>query len=79
MLSTCTKGLKQVHPDIEGIMNSTTSSSASPVNRLISLTITSREMQTAVCLLLSGELTKHTVSEETKTVTKHTPSKAHLI
>jgi len=44
-------------------------------------TITSREIQTAVRLLLPGELAKHAVSEGTKAVTKfhsadsHTPSK----
>ena len=39
------------------------------------LTITFREIQTAVCLLLPGELAKHTVSEGTKAVTKYTSSK----
>ena len=38
-------------------------------------TITSREIQTAVRLLLPGELAKHTVSEGTKAVTKYTSSK----
>ena len=38
-------------------------------------TITSREIQTAVCLLLPGELAKHAVSEGTKAVTKYTSSK----
>ena len=38
-------------------------------------TITSREIQTAVGLLLPGELAKHTVSEGTKAVTKYTSSK----
>ena len=38
-------------------------------------TITSREIQTAMCLLLPGELAKHTVSEGTKAVTKYTISK----
>ena len=33
-------------------------------------TITSREIQTAVRLLLPGELAKHAVSEGTKAVTK---------
>uniref|UniRef100_A0A8B9W2J8 Core Histone H2A/H2B/H3 domain-containing protein n=1 Tax=Bos mutus grunniens TaxID=30521 RepID=A0A8B9W2J8_BOSMU len=37
-------------------------------------TITSREIQTAMCLLLPGELAKHTVSEGTKAVTKYTIS-----
>lgn len=38
-------------------------------------TITIREIQTAVRLLLSGELVKHAVSEGTKAVTKYTSSK----
>lgn len=38
-------------------------------------TITSREVQTAVRLLLPGELAKHAVSEGTKAVTKYTSSK----
>ncbi|GBP90004.1 Histone H3 type 1 [Eumeta japonica] len=48
-------------------------------------TITSREVQTSVRLLLPGELAKHAVSEGTKAVTKYTssnsrrrpPAKAH--
>uniref|UniRef100_A0A182YQR9 Histone H2B n=1 Tax=Anopheles stephensi TaxID=30069 RepID=A0A182YQR9_ANOST len=39
-------------------------------------TITSREIQTAVRLLLPGELAKHAVSEGTKAVTKYTSSKS---
>ncbi|DAA21814.1 TPA: histone cluster 1, H2bd-like [Bos taurus] len=38
-------------------------------------TITSREIQTAVRLLLPGELAKHAVSEGTKAVTKYSSSK----
>ncbi|XP_068115089.1 histone H2B 1.1-like [Hyperolius riggenbachi] len=38
-------------------------------------TITSREIQTAVRLLLPGELAKHAVSEGTKAVTKYTSAK----
>ncbi|XP_026996851.2 histone H2B-like [Tachysurus fulvidraco] len=38
-------------------------------------TITSREVQTAVRLLLPGELAKHAVSEGTKAVTKYTSFK----
>lgn len=41
-------------------------------------TITSREVQTAVRLLLPGELAKHAVSEGTKAVTKYTSSKWSL-
>ncbi|UYV81177.1 hypothetical protein LAZ67_20000240 [Cordylochernes scorpioides] len=37
-------------------------------------TITSREIQTAIRLLLPGELAKHAVSEGTKAVTKYTSS-----
>lgn len=39
-------------------------------------TISSREIQTAVRLILPGELAKHAVSEGTKAVTKFTNSKA---
>ncbi len=35
-------------------------------------TLSSREIQTAVRLLLPGELSKHAVSEGTKAVTKYT-------
>lgn len=35
-------------------------------------TLTSREVQTSVRLLLPGELAKHAVSEGTKAVTKYT-------
>ncbi|XP_060712971.1 histone H2B type 1-O-like [Hemiscyllium ocellatum] len=38
-------------------------------------TISSREIQTAVRLLLPRELAKHAVSEDTKAVTKYTSSK----
>ncbi|XP_067837054.1 histone H2B 1/2-like [Heptranchias perlo] len=38
-------------------------------------TISSREIQSAVRLLLPGELAKHAVSEGTKAVTKYTSSK----
>ncbi|XP_072025276.1 histone H2B.2, sperm-like [Amphiura filiformis] len=38
-------------------------------------TISSREVQTAVRLLLPGELAKHAVSEGTKAVTKYTTSR----
>jgi len=37
-------------------------------------TLTSREIQTSVRLLLPGELAKHAVSEGTKAVTKYTSS-----
>ena len=38
------------------------------------ITVTSREIQTAVRLLLPGELAKHAVSEGTKAVTKYMAS-----
>lgn len=74
------KVLKQVHPDtgISGkamsIMNSFVNDIferiASEASRLAHYnkrsTITSREIQTAVRLLLPGELAKHAVSEGTK-------------
>ncbi|GBP00185.1 Histone H2B [Eumeta japonica] len=41
-------------------------------------TITSREVQTSVRLLLPGELAKHAVSEGTKAVTKYTSSKVGI-
>lgn len=83
------KVLKQVHPDTGisskamSIMNSfvndvferiaTESSRLAHYNK--KSTITSREIQTAVRLLLPGELAKHAVSEGTKAVTKYTSSK----
>uniref|UniRef100_A0A8C7K9I6 Histone H2B n=3 Tax=Oncorhynchus kisutch TaxID=8019 RepID=A0A8C7K9I6_ONCKI len=78
------KVLKQVHPDTGisskamGIMNSFVNDIferiAGESSRLAHYnkrsTITSREIQTAVRLLLPGELAKHAVSEGTKAVTK---------
>jgi len=80
------KVLKQVHPDTGvsskamSIMNSfvndifekiaTEASKLSRYNK--KPTITSREIQTAVRLILPGELAKHAVSEGTKAVTKFT-------
>ncbi|ELK05167.1 Histone H2B.3 [Pteropus alecto] len=83
------KVLKQVHPDIGisskamSIMNSFVNDVferlASEASRLAQYsgrtTLTSREVQTAVRLLLPGELAKHAVSEGTKAVTKYTSSK----
>ncbi|XP_055276309.1 histone H2B type 2-K1 [Moschus berezovskii] len=83
------KVLKQVHPDI-GISSKAMSIMNSFVNDLFErlageaarlaqysgrTTLTSREVQTAVRLLLPGELAKHAVSEGTKAVTKYTSSK----
>ena len=83
------KVLKQVHPDTGisskamSIMNSFVNDIferiAAEASRLTHYnrrsTITSREIQTAVRLLLPGELAKHAVSEGTKAVTKYTSSK----
>lgn len=80
------KVLKQVHPDTGisskamGIMNSfindifekLAQESARLARYNKKPTITSREIQTAVKLILPGELAKHAVSEGTKAVTKFT-------
>ncbi|KAF7265424.1 hypothetical protein GWI33_021156 [Rhynchophorus ferrugineus] len=85
------KVLKQVHPDTAisskamSIMNSFVHDIfkriAAETSRLAHYnkksTITSREIQTAVRLLLPGELAKHAVSEGTKAVTKYTSSDDH--
>ncbi|KAJ8439900.1 hypothetical protein Cgig2_003966 [Carnegiea gigantea] len=78
------KVLKQVHPDI-GISSKAMSIMNSFINDIFEKlaqessrlarynkkpTITSREIQTAVRLVLPGELAKHAVSEGTKAVTK---------
>merc|ERR1711907_849964 len=80
------KVLKQVHPDT-GISKKAMSVMNSFINDIEgriseeggklarynkSKTLTSREVQTAVRLLLPGELAKHAVSEGTKAVTKYT-------
>ena len=84
------KVLKQVHPDT-GVSSKAMSIMNSFVNDIFERisaeasrlshynkksTITSREIQTAVRLLLPGELAKHAVSEGTKAVTKYTNSAA---
>ncbi|XP_043539861.1 histone H2B-like [Chiloscyllium plagiosum] len=83
------KVMQQVHPDtgisskVMSIMNSFVNDIferiAGEASRLAHYnkrsTISSREIQTAVRLLLPGELAKHAVSEGTKTVTKYTSSK----
>ena len=83
------KVLKQVHPDTGisskamMIMNSFVSDIferiAGEASKLAKYnkrsTISSREIQTAVRLLLPGELAKHAVSKGTKAVTKYTSSK----
>uniref|UniRef100_A0A8C9Q2G1 Core Histone H2A/H2B/H3 domain-containing protein n=1 Tax=Spermophilus dauricus TaxID=99837 RepID=A0A8C9Q2G1_SPEDA len=83
------KVLKQVHPDTGisskamGIMNSFVNDIferiAGEASRLAHYnnrsTITSQEIQTAVRLLLPGELAKHAMSEGTQAVTKYTSTK----
>uniref|UniRef100_UPI00398EEBE4 histone H2B 3-like n=1 Tax=Pristiophorus japonicus TaxID=55135 RepID=UPI00398EEBE4 len=84
------KVLKQVHPDtgisfsamsvINSFVNNIFERIACEASRLIRYsrrqTISSREIQTTVrLLLLPGELAKHAVSEGTKTVTKYTSCK----
>ena len=82
------KVLKQIHPDTGisskamSVMNSFVTDIferiAGEASRLAHnkrSTITSRAIQTAVRLLLPGELVKHAVSEGTKAVTKYTSSK----
>ena len=82
------KVLKQVHPDTSisskamGIMNSFVNDIFECIAGEASClahynkdsTTTSREIQTAVCLLLPGELVKHAMSKGTKVVTKYTSS-----
>ena len=83
------KVLKQVHPDtgiskrgmsiMNSFINDIFERMASEAGRLSrynkKATLSSREVQTAVRLLLPGELAKHAVSEGTKAVTKFTSSK----
>jgi histone H2B len=80
------KVLKQVHPDtgvsskamsiLNSLMNDMFDKIATEAARLSRYskkpTMTSREIQTAVRLVLPGELSKHAVSEGTKAVTKFT-------
>ena len=84
------KVLKQVHPDTGvsskamSIMNSFVNDLferiAAEASRLAKYnkksTIASKEIQTAVKLLLPGELAKHAVSEGTKAVTKYVSSRS---
>ena len=83
------KVMKQVHPDtgissramsiMNSFVNDVFERIAAESSRLAHYnkksTISSREVQTAVRLLLPGELAKHAVSEGTKAVTKYTTSK----
>merc|ERR1712093_360799 len=83
------KVLKQVHPDtgisskamsiLNSFVNDIFERIATEASRLAKYnkkaTISSREIQTAVRLILPGELAKHAVSEGTKAVTKYSSSK----
>jgi histone H2B len=82
--------LKQVHPDtgisrramsiMNSFINDVFERIAGEAGRLVRYnkraTLSSREIQTAVRLMLPGELAKHAVSEGTKAVTKYTTSNA---
>ena len=77
--------LKQVHPEtgiskksmsiLNSFVNDIFEKIANESSRLVRYnkkhTLSSREVQTAVRLLLPGELAKHAVSEGTKAVTKY--------
>ena len=83
------KVLKQVHPDVGisgkamNIMNSFVNDAferiAGEASKLAThnkrSTISSREIQTSVRLILPGELAKHAVSEGTKAITKYSSSR----
>ena len=80
--------LKQVHPDtgiskrgmsiMNSFINDIFERIASEAGKLARYnkksTLSSREVQTAIRLILPGELAKHAVSEGTKAVTKFTSS-----
>ena len=80
------KVLKQVHPDtgisskgmsiMNSFINDVFERIAVEAGKLVRYnkkgTLSSREIQTAVRLILPGELAKHAVSEGTKAVTKYT-------
>ena len=82
------KVLKQVHPDtgiskrgmsiMNSFINDIFEKMALEAGKLARYnkksTLSSREVQTAVRLILPGELAKHAVSEGTKAVTKFTSS-----
>jgi len=84
------KVLKQVHPDtgisnkamaiLNSFVNDIFERIAGEASKLASYskksTISSREIQTAVRLILPGELSKHAISEGTKSVTKFSSSQA---
>ena len=80
------KVLKQVHPDtgvskkamniMNSFINDIFEKIALEASKLVRYnkkrTLSSREIQTAVKLILPGELAKHAISEGTKAVTKFT-------
>ena len=82
------KVLKQVHPDtgiskrgmsimnsfINDVFDRVAGESGKLTRYNKKSTLSSREVQTAVRLMLPGELAKHAVSEGTKAVTKFTSS-----
>ena len=82
------KVLKQVHPEtgiskrgisiLNSFVNDIFDRISGEAGKLVSYskskTLTSREIQTAIRLILPGELAKHAVSEGTKAVTKYTSS-----
>ncbi|EJD53009.1 histone-fold-containing protein [Auricularia subglabra TFB-10046 SS5] len=84
------KVLKQVHPDtgisnkamaiLNSFVNDIFERIATEASKLASYskksTISSREIQTSVRLILPGELSKHAISEGTKSVTKFSSSAA---
>ncbi|KIM70683.1 hypothetical protein SCLCIDRAFT_1206819 [Scleroderma citrinum Foug A] len=84
------KVLKQVHPDtgisnkamaiLNSFVNDIFERIATEASKLASYskksTISSREIQTSVRLILPGELAKHAISEGTKSVTKFSSSAA---
>ena len=83
--------LKQVHPEtgiskrsmhiMNSFINDIFEKIALEASKLVRYnkkhTLSSREIQTAVRLLLPGELAKHAVSEGTKAVTKYSSAWAH--
>merc|ERR1712070_696170 len=79
------KVLKQIHPEcsiskrgmqiMNSFMNDVFDRTATEATRLLRTmkrrTLSSREVETSVRLMLPGELSKHAVSEGTKAVTKY--------
>ena len=86
LIPDCCDGMLQVHPDtgissraisilnsfITDIFEKIATETAQLARYNKKPTVTSREIQTAVRLILPGELAKHAVSEGTKAVTKFT-------